>query len=270
MYAETATDAITEAIQPDSHDWLDAEFLAALEADDGHCLGSLHAPRNTSNTDSHTDAHSDESENINTDSDTDENSDDSGLDTDIYYECERGQDYVDVDTGEVLSSTTYCNRSRCAVCAERQCKRLARVAAWSLRNAPHVYLLTLTPVDLETWHKRRKALLREARVAGRRIELLSVVESAGQIHVHALIWTSHPLMLTHSPDNTLKKVGKTYVDRYNVAYYLTKTVHRDHDLSKHLSLNGGLAHWTRGFFYGYSGFKDARSAYVAEKGWCSV
>ena len=268
VYALSDGDAIAPAIEPDSDEALDAEFLAALEADDGHSLGSLHAPRNTSNTFSHTDAHSEDSENVDTDSDTDENSDDSDLDADIYYECERGQDYVDVDTGELLPSSTYCNRSRCAVCAERQCKRLARIAAWSLEDAPYVYLLTLTPVERETWQERRKAMLREARVAGRRVEMLSVVEQELQTHVHAVLWTSHPLKLTNSVDNTLKKVGSSYVDRYNAAYYLTKTVHRDNNLSQHLELNKRhLASWTGGFFYGYSGFKDARRGYVEEKAW---
>lgn len=237
MYANPAD----EAIEPDSN---------------GHSLGPMHDPGNTFNTvstngastDSHTDAPTD--------------------DLEIFTACERyREESVVIETGEYLPPT-YCDRLRCAVCAERQCKRLARIAAWSLEDAPYVYLLTLTPVERETWQERRKAMLREARVAGRRVEMLSVVEQELQTHVHAVLWTSHPLKLTNSVDNTLKKVGSSYVDRYNAAYYLTKTVHRDNNLSQHLELNKRhLASWTGGFFYGYSGFKDARRGYVEEKAW---
>lgn len=221
----------------------------------GYLLGSMPPPGDASKSDSSSDSSSDSDTDVITDSLTQ-----------ITYTCHKsGLDVVSTKTGEIYRRT-YCDSARCAVCAPAQCKRLARIAAWSLKDAPHVYSLTISPVDPDDWPKRRIALMRAARRHGG-VGMMSAVEQAAQTHVHALMWSDRKIKESRSSDLFVKTVGNTYKDRYNVAYYLTKTIHRDNDLSKHLSLNGGLAHWTRGFFYGYTGFKAARSAYVEARGW---
>lgn len=177
---------------------------------------------------------------------------------------------IDTNTGEVVFNN-YCSNNKCMKCVPSQIRRVARVGAWTVQDAEHLYLVTVSQVETLTWTTTRDDLLRAARrTSGGSVEAFAVVERASQTHMHLLMWSEHPLTTFTRSSVQVKKVPSTYADAYRVLHYLMKTAHTDElsQLEQHLNLNNGkILWWSRGAFKGFNGFKHARTHYHTQEGW---
>lgn len=186
-------------------------------------------------------------------------------------ECPRASEsIINQYTGEVLRSNE-CDNNKCVQCAPIKARRVARHAAWVLSAAPYVWSVTVSPVsdDSSKVPMQITNLARRWRSHGQ-LGYMYSVEQESLSHAHLFVWSDFDLAAVQAFRQGLhiERVTDTFADRLRVARYLTKTVHQDNDLAKHLVLNRGrLVRTSSNFWYGFLDYRHVKREYRAQQGW---